>query len=69
MEYYERTYKRFQDVISDIGGINQVITLIAICMNSLYHNFVVLCDTEILLQTSIYNEKENHKKNQLNIKI
>ena len=32
-EYYERTYKRIQDVISSIGGINQAITIIAIYLN------------------------------------
>ena len=30
VEYYVRTYKRIQEVISDIGGINQFITLVAI---------------------------------------
>ena len=60
-ENYGRSYKRIQDVISDIGGINQAITLIAIYINSLYNHFVVLSDTELLLHSSIYNEKENNK--------
>jgi len=57
MDYYERTYKRIQDVISSIGGINQAITIIAIYLNSLYNNFIVLYDTENLLDSSIYIEK------------
>ena len=61
-EIYERSYKRIQDVISNIGGINQAITIVAICINSLYNNFVVLSDTELLLHSSIYNEKKNNKK-------
>ena len=62
INYYERSYKRVQDVISSIGGINQAITVIAITLNSLYNNFVVLSDTEILLSSSIYFEKRNHKR-------
>ena len=61
-EYYERTYKKVQDVVSNIGGINQAVTIIAIIINSLYHNFVVLSDTETLLHSSIYIEKKNHRK-------
>ncbi len=60
-ENYGRSYKRIQDAISNIGGINQAITLIAIYINSLYNHFVVLLDTELLLHSSIYNEKENNK--------
>ena len=61
-DIYERTYKRVQDVISSIGGINQAVTIVAICINTLYNNFVVLSDTELLLHSSIYNEKKNNKK-------
>ena len=61
-EIYDRSYKRVQDVISNIDGINQAITIIAIYINSLYNKFVVLCDTELLLHSSIYNEKKNNKK-------
>ena len=66
-EYYERTYKRVQDVASSIGGINQVITIIAIYLNSLYNNYIVLSDTEILLHSSINYEKQINK-NSLNYK-
>ncbi len=62
MEYYERTYKRIQDVISSIGGINQAITLIAIYLNTFYNNFIVLSDTELLLHSSIKSEKNDQNK-------
>ena len=58
LDYYERIYKRIQDVISSIGGINQAITIIAIYVNSLYNNFIVLHDTENLLHSSINVEKK-----------
>ena len=62
MEYYERIYKRIQDVISSIGGINQAITIVAMSLNKLYNNYIVLSDTEVLLHSSIDYEKKNHKE-------
>jgi len=61
-KYYERTYKRIQDVISNIGGINQAITLIAYFINKLYNNYIVLRDTEDLLFSTIDLEKYIYKK-------
>ena len=62
MYYYERTYKRIQEVISSIGGINQAISIIGIYLNYLYNNFVVLSDTVTLLHSLIHIEKRNHRK-------
>ena len=67
-EYYERTYKRIQDVISSIGGINQAITIIAIYLNSFYNNYIVRSDTEVLLDSSIHYEKQINKKNAIDYK-
>ena len=69
MNYYERSYKKFQDVISSIGGINQFITIVAAFINSLYNNYVVLCDTSNLLFFSINLEKYNIKINEKKIKL
>ena len=60
MNYNERRYKRIQDVISSIGGIYQFIMVISICINSLFNNYIILSDTEILLNTSIYKAKTFH---------
>ena len=38
MNYYERSYKKIQDVIYSIGGINQFIIIVAAFINSLYNN-------------------------------
>jgi hypothetical protein len=67
-DYYERNYKKIQDVISEIGGIYQAITVIAMCINSLYNNYVILSDTEQLLYSTIYNEKENQRKQSIEYK-
>jgi len=64
MNYNERTYKRIQDVISSIGGIYQFIIVVSICINKLFNNFIILSDTEILLNTSIYKAK-TYNKNKL----
>ena len=62
VEYYQRTYKRVQEIISNIGGINQAITIIAVFLNNFYNSYIVLCDTELLLHSSIHIEKKIHKK-------
>jgi hypothetical protein len=62
IENYERTYKRIQDAISSIGGINQAITIIAIYLNTLYNRYIVLSDTEVLLNSAICTEKQIHKR-------
>ena len=61
-EYYIRIYKRFQDLISQIGGIFQAINIFAIYINSFYNNYIILSDTEKSLHTSIYSEKKIHKR-------
>ena len=62
--YYERNYKRIQDVISSIGGIYQVTIAIASILNHLYNKYIVLCDTEMLLFYSIYTEEKTFSKKQ-----
>ena len=61
VNYYERTYRRIQNIISNIGGIYQFITFVTIYLNSFYNNYIVLFDTENLLNSSIYYEKNNFK--------
>ena len=57
IDYYERTYKRLQDMISNIGGFYQFIVFSAVFINRFYNSFVILFDTENLLNSSISNEK------------
>ena len=61
MIYYERAYKRIQDVISDIGGIYQAIIIFSICLNYFYNEYIILSDTSLLLNSSIEYEKKIHK--------
>ena len=62
MQNYGRKYKKIQDVLSDIGGISQVITIIAGFINQLYNNYIILCDTQVLLSSySNFQTKKNKK--------
>ena len=61
-KYYERSYKRIQEVISNIGGINQAITLFVFILNKLYNNFIILFDTKNLLFSLIEPEQQNSSK-------
>jgi len=60
--YYERIYKRFQDIFSQIGGIYQFVTIISIFINRLYNNFVILKDTENLLFSTNKPKKSKTEK-------
>ena len=57
VNYYERSYKKIQDIFSNIGGMYQVVIIFATIINSLYNQYIILADTDILLNNSIYNEK------------
>ena len=53
MQCYKRIYKKIQDVISDIGGISQFITIFATYINLFYNNYKILSDSEKLIYPSI----------------
>ena len=57
MQYYERQYSKFQDALSDIGGIGSLLLTLSYFINFLVSNFMILSDTEGLL-----NEIESSKK-------
>ena len=62
MQDYIRNYKKIQDVISDIGGISQVIIIVAGIINHFYNNFIIICDTQNLLSSFSINFEENKKE-------
>ena len=49
VNYFERTYKRIQDVLSDVGGVAQSIMAIATIINNFINKYIILSDTEKLL--------------------
>lgn len=61
MSYYERKYKKIQEILSNIGGINQIIILVSVFINNIYNRYIVLYDTEDLLFSSINTEKKNYR--------
>ena len=56
---FERKYKRIQDIISEIGGFYKFAQLVAFYLNYLYNSYIVLSDTQILLNNLIQTEKGN----------
>ena len=58
--FYERTYKRIQDIFSYIGGVNNIINFLAILINRLYNKFITLCDTKKILLSLNNSEKINN---------
>ena len=49
MIYNERYYKKFQDLLSNIGGLGSFILLIGLFINSLVSYYVILLDTQDLI--------------------
>ena len=62
MQYYDRTFIKFQDLLSDIGGFSSLILGIAININTLANNYAILLDTEELILNS---NKRNFNANNL----
>ena len=61
MIYNERYYKKFQDLLSNIGGLGSFILLIGLFINSFVSYYVILLDTQNL----IFNIEElNFSKSQ-----
>jgi hypothetical protein len=67
---YIRNYKKLQDILSNIGGIYQVIIIIAGIINNFYNNYITLCDTQLLIFSihSNFAEEKNNKRNTLESK-
>ena len=49
MNYYERMYRRVQDVLSEVGGVAQAITTIIIFINNFINKYIIILDTKSLL--------------------
>ena len=65
LQYYERNYKRLQDIFSDIGGISSLVLLAAEIINSLVSEYIILYDTEELILST---ENKNNFNNNINKK-
>ena len=48
-QYYERRYQKLQDALSDIGGIANLILIMAQCINYLIARYNMLVDTQELM--------------------
>ena len=64
LQYYERNYKRLQDILSDIGGISSIVLTAAEIINAAVSGFIILLDTEDLV---LSKEKENYTDKDVNI--
>ena len=47
--YYERAYRRIQNILSEVGGVAESIMAIAIIINNFINKYIILYDTEKLL--------------------
>ena len=57
LQYYERNYKKLQDILSNIGGLSRIVLLVAIFINKLVYHYIILLDTEDLALSLEQKEK------------
>ena len=57
LQYYERNYKKLQDILSNIGGLSRVVIFVAIAINKLVSYYIILLDTEELVLSLDQKEK------------
>ena len=67
INYFERTYKKLQDYISNIGGTSQVIITLFVFFNKIFNYYVALIDAENLLFQCPCYVKEIMKKRRIEI--
>ena len=60
MIYNERSYKKIQDILSDIGGFGSFVLLLALGINYLVTGYIILLDTEELV---LNIDRINYDKN------
>ena len=65
LQHYERNYDRFQDLLSDIGGISSIVVTIGYYLNLLIHNYIIVLDTQDLVLSRDHN---NFKEEETRIK-
>ena len=63
MQCYDRTYKKIQEVISDIGGIAHAITYITAILNCIFNDFVIISNIEKIIFPFLNIEQINKKPN------
>ena len=67
MEYFERNYKRLQDILGDIGGLSSIVLFFVEILNFILSNYTILLDSnEMINIISDENIKLNQKINIFN---
>jgi len=59
MQCFDRTYKKIQDVISEIGGIAQAITYITVFLNCLFNKYTAISNVEKIIFPYLRLEEAN----------
>ncbi len=60
MQYYERIYKKIQDIMSDVGGLCSIILTVSESINFLVNKYVILLDIQDYMN-DLQNSKEYDK--------
>ena len=61
-QFYERHYKKLQDVFSEIGGFGSLTIMIARLINYIVSRFSMLYDTQQLISQALEDNKKIHER-------
>ena len=62
---YERSYEKIMDVISNIGGVNDIINIIFFYINVFISEYKSLLDMKLILDSSINTENSQNKNSNI----
>ena len=61
-QFYERHYRKLQDVFSEIGGFASLVIMFARFINYIVSRFSMLSDTQHLISQALENNKKVHER-------
>ena len=67
MIYNERYYKKFQDLLSNIGGLGSFILLIDVFINSFINHYIIILNNKDLIFRINDKNSIKHKENKIKL--
>ena len=63
LQCYDRTYKKIQDVIAEIGGLLEVVTAVTAFFNCFFNKYTIMMNVEKIISPYLKKETKNNKNN------
>ena len=67
LQCYDRTYKKIQDVISDIGGVSEAITVVVAFFNCFFNKYATMMNIEKVISPYLKDNNDKVKKHKIEL--